>query len=155
MKHEQQLKIQALLDGELSPQETAQTAAWIESSPDAQALYHELRATSQLITQGEPIHTLSESRQFYWSQIDRQIQAAQTSEPSTSSPLPWWLKLLAPVSAAAALLAALVAINLSLKDPDLLASQEIESSLEEIRTFSFHAPQAGMTVVWVENRINW
>jgi anti-sigma factor RsiW len=154
MKHEQELKIQALLDAELPPEETSQIAAWIESDPSARALYHELSATKSLISGNESEHLVPDSREFYWSGIERQIRQ-QTPAPNRSSSHAWWLRLLAPATAAALLVLVVVTFRNSPGEDEAFAAQEIESTLEGVRTFSFHAPEAGMTVVWVQDRFNW
>jgi hypothetical protein len=78
MKHEDKLRIQAWMDGELAPKEAAQIATLIEENPEALALSEELRMVENALHFGEKSEILDDSRDFYWSQIERQID---TGEP--------------------------------------------------------------------------
>jgi len=75
MKHEDKLRIQAWMDGELAPKEAAQIATLIEQNPEALALSEELRVVENALHIGEKPALLDDSRDFYWSQIERQIDA--------------------------------------------------------------------------------
>jgi hypothetical protein len=77
MKQEDKLKIQAWMDGELAPKEAAQIATLIEQSPEALALSEELRVIENALHLGEKQANLDESRDFYWSQVERQIDAEE------------------------------------------------------------------------------
>lgn len=78
MNHEDKLRIQAWMDGELAPKEAAQIATLIEENPEALALSEELRMVENALHFGEKSEILDDSRDFYWSQIERQID---TGEP--------------------------------------------------------------------------
>ena len=78
MKHEDKLRIQSWMDGELAPKEAAQIATLIEENPEALALSEELRMVENALHFGEKSEILDDSRDFYWSQIERQID---TGEP--------------------------------------------------------------------------
>ena len=77
MKHEDKLRIQAWMDGELAPKEAAQIATLIEQNPEALALSEELRVVENALHFGEKPVILDDSRDFYWSQIERQIDAEE------------------------------------------------------------------------------
>ena len=77
MKHEDKLRIQAWMDGELAPKEAAQIATLIEENPEALALSEELRVMENALHFGEKPAILDDSRDFYWSQIERQIDAGE------------------------------------------------------------------------------
>jgi len=74
MNEEQQLKLQALLDGELPEREAREILAWTQRDTAAAALLAELRNTRQAISKFETHPTIPESREFYWSKIERGIQ---------------------------------------------------------------------------------
>ena len=74
MSEEQQLKLQAFLDGELSENDSREVAAWLARDADATALVGELRNTRQALAGFEPALKVPESREFYWSKIQREIQ---------------------------------------------------------------------------------
>lgn len=77
MKHEDKLRIQAWMDGELAPKEAARIATLIEQNPEALALSEELRVVENALHLGEKPAILDDSRDFYWSQIERQIDAEE------------------------------------------------------------------------------
>src|SRR5690349_21859011 len=89
MNQEMELKLQAWLDGELSPAEAGKMAALVETDGDARALYTELQQTSLALKGNEPEMRLPETREFYWSKIEREIARLETAP--ASSTLPWWL----------------------------------------------------------------
>ncbi len=65
------------MDGELAPKEAARIATLIEQNPEALALSEELRVVENALHLGEKPAILDDSRDFYWSQIERQIDAAR------------------------------------------------------------------------------
>jgi anti-sigma factor RsiW len=158
INHETELKLQAYLDGELSPGAAKAMADLVASDPGAQALYQELRIARSLLSGNELERKLPESREFYWSKIQRQIdrvestQAEGVTEPATPR---WWTRFLAPAGVLAALA---VFVAVALRSPEgggtflgLDDSHEIETPLEETSSFSFRSEAAAMTVVWVDS----
>src|SRR2546427_201539 len=101
MKLERELKLQALLDGELSARQARKVAAWLEADPQAQLLFNELKIAKSAMAGGEPELTLPESREFYWSKIQREIGRAEQAQVPFR-PLPGWIaawrRLLAPMA---------------------------------------------------------
>ena len=85
MKQEDRLKIQAWLDGELAPQESARIADLIDNDLEAKELADDLRAIQKALEVGEKQTVLEDSREFYWSQVERQIEA---EEPITENAQP-------------------------------------------------------------------
>jgi len=116
MKQEDRLKIQAWLDGELAPQESAIIADLVDSNLEAKAVAGELETIQKVLKSGENKVSLGDSRDFYWSQIHRQIEA-ENPEPlretapfaagSGESPLRWIL----PISSLAAISILIVNFN--------------------------------------------
>ena len=85
MKQEDRLKIQAWLDGELAPQESAIIADLVDSNLEAKAVADELETIQNILKSGENGAKLEDSRDFYWSQIQRQIESEEstaTKEPN-------------------------------------------------------------------------
>ena len=70
-----QLKLQAYLDGELNPDEARTMDALLASDSDAIALAEELRRTRDAIRGNELLAAAPPQRDFYWSQIEKQILA--------------------------------------------------------------------------------
>ena len=85
MNQEDRLKIQAWLDGELAPQESARIADLIDNDLEAKELADDLRAIQKVLEVGEKQAFLEDSREFYWSQVERQIEA---EEPITENTQP-------------------------------------------------------------------
>ena len=85
MKQEDRLKIQAWLDGELAPQESARIADLIDRDLEARELANDLRAVKKALEIGENKTVLDDTREFYWSQVERQIEA---EEPISDSVQP-------------------------------------------------------------------
>lgn len=107
MTNEQQLKLQAFLDGELPEAEAREILAWTQRDSAAASLLAELRNMRAAMAKSEPHLSLPESREFFWSKIEREIQRQepQIAEPEVSlfAMLRRWLL---PVAAAGALVIA-------------------------------------------------
>ena len=163
MNHETELKLQAYLDGELSPKEATRVAGQLAADAEAQALCAELRNTKASLAGNEPDLKLTESREFYWSKIAREIRRADGSETTKRRPVAasWWLRWVAPITGLAVLVVMLTLVDrLSLSPQTNLArlgfDHEIESSSEESSaSITFRSDRAGMTVVWLQNRENY
>ena len=136
MKQEDRLKIQAWLDGELAPKESARIADLIDNDLEAKELSEDLRAMQKALEVGEKTAVLEDSREFYWSQVERQIEAeepiTENAQPelvsgSLGNPLRW----LIPVGSLAAISAMMLNFNSINTTPDLLETGEpgIEISL--------------------------
>ena len=153
MKPELELKLQSYLDGELSSGEARDVAAAINSDPDAQALLRELKTTTAVLRENEPQMAVPESREFYWSKIERAIEHV---EPEPARPmLAFWYSLrrvIAPVASVALVLFLGIA---SFKfqgggsDPSSAYLAEVESLSEHVSSFSFRSQSQNMFVVWL------
>jgi hypothetical protein len=95
MKQEDRLKIQAWLDGELAPQESRKMADLVDLDSEAKSATEELKILKNLLKSGENEEKIEDSRDFYWSQVQRQIESekltaarepSQTRELVTHSP---------------------------------------------------------------------
>ena len=155
MNLEVQLKLQAFMDGELSSREGGEVAEWLAQTPEAQALAAELRLTRDFLAGQELERSVPETREFYWSQIERRLPAAD-APPEEAPPLvslTWWLRWLIPVGAAALLTFWLVSPP-GMDRPSNMAflegPEEIDTSVPDTSTVSFHAASEGVTVVWID-----
>ena len=148
-----ELKLQAYLDGELAVSEAEEISELLARDADARALCEELSHTRTALKGNELELALPETRQFYWSKIEREIQRLE-AQPKRAS-LPWWLALvqrhIAAISGAgvATLLVLVAALQMNWVSPDLL--EEIENPLEDTSSFSFRSESQKMTVVWISN----
>jgi anti-sigma factor RsiW len=156
INQETKFKLQAYLDNELSGAEARKVAAWLDRDAEGRALSAELSEIKTLLAGNELPKTLPESREFYWSRIERAIrqQEAGQEEPRDSlSGYSWWVRLVAPAMGVVVLLVAgLSLVRLNHRPTQVSYMYEIESPLENTGAISFHSQSAGMTVVWVESR---
>ena len=67
------IKLQAHLDGELTGRDAQQVTALLESDAEARALFNELQQTRTMLKGNEPEFRLPESREFFWSKIEREV----------------------------------------------------------------------------------
>ena len=77
MKTETCLEIQAYLDGELDSRRQKEAAALCDRDPEARALHASLENLRGVLQSHEPVHLVPDSREFYWSQIQKRIAAAE------------------------------------------------------------------------------
>lgn len=101
---EQQLQIQAFLDGELPGAEAREIAALIARDREVAALHAELKNTRRALAGAEQGITLPESREYYWSKIRRDLDRLESPPPVPAIPSLWQFfgRLLKPVAAVAA-----------------------------------------------------
>jgi len=151
MNDELKLKLQAWLDGELSPSQAEDVARTLASDPQAQRLVAELKAVKTALAGNESALKVPASREFYWSQIQRRIQQQEPVQPAHSfghSLLAHWRQLLIPVAGAAVGLA-IVAGSLKQPVPGSTFAETTATS-SEMEAVTFHDQKAGMTVVWLD-----
>lgn len=148
---ETQLKVQAYLDGELQGQELRQIEVLCSQDPEAKALLAELKMSRDLLAVGESVVQLPESRDFYWSKIQRGILAAQPADESDKAAGRrdvWWRRWLMPAGALAALA---IAAWLAGTQTGLVSAPgaHSESSLADTGAFTYRDFSAGTTLVWL------
>ena len=78
MDYDAQLKLQAFLDGELPEGEASKVTNWVARDREAAALLEELRNTRGALAGFEAGIQLPESREFFWSKVQRDIQRLET-----------------------------------------------------------------------------
>lgn len=147
------IKLQAYLDGELTGRDAQQVAALIEKDAEARALFTELQQTHAVLAANEPEFRLPESREFFWSKIEREISRLETAPAETRGPA--WLSFFrrhlgafAGTSVAAALVL-FAAFQMNVVPRDLF--EEIDNPLDETSSFSFRSESQKMTLVWISN----
>ena len=149
MNEEQQLKIQAFLDGELSEQESREMSALLARDEEATALSKELRNTRQVLKSSETNLHLPESREFYWSKIQREIERSERV-PSAAPRLSLfqiWRRIIVSAGAVAAL--ALVGIIAVKNISPVSGSPDSEMTVADSGAFTYHDYANGTTLVWV------
>jgi anti-sigma factor RsiW len=156
MNLEQQLKLQALLDGELPEREAREILAWTQRDADAAALLAELKNTRQAMAKSEPHLRVPESRDFFWSKIEREIQRLEpqtTSAPKVSF-FAAWRRFLLPASAIATLVIAGMLAHFSVPKAvvesvaDADDTPAVETTLASAAATTYRDAGEGTTLVW-------
>lgn len=147
------IRLQSYLDGELSGREAQAVASLIEIDAEARALFAELQQTRSVLRANEPEFRLPESREFFWSKIEREIERLEPA-PVASRGIAWLGFLrrhIAAVTGAsiAACLMVFMALQLNWVSPALF--EEIENPLEDTGSFSFRSESQKMTLVWISD----
>lgn len=149
MKLETNLKLQSYLDGELPERERRAVAEWLEREPQARALLAELQVTRDTLAANEPTLALPESREFYWSKIEREL--ARLEREPAPHPAPGWLgwlrRLLVPVGAMAVLALAATVFVWSPGQPR--TNGEFETVLADPGAATYRDYANGVTLVWL------
>jgi anti-sigma factor RsiW len=149
MDFDEQLKLQAFFDGELPEKEAREMAALLARDADAAALHGELRNTRQALKNFEPELKLPESREFYWSKIEREIERLQLVEAPVEavSLFKRLRRIFIPVGAMAALvLAGVLAVHQFSGGAHPIA---VNAILADAGAFTYRDQAEGMTVVWL------
>ena len=153
MNNENLLKLQAYLDHELAPEEAAQVRDWLSMDPEAQAVFQGLRETKTLLAGNELLTKVPETREFYWSKIQREIARldVDSERGSPSVWAKWWMRYALPFAGVALMTLVLLTITKTTSGPLAGYFHEIETPLEEASAITFHSQTAGMTVVWIDS----
>ena len=151
MKQEDRLNIQAWLDGEISSKKAAEIAEAVETDASARTLADELKAVESALKIGEKPTFVDDTREFYWEQIERQINAEELmpvakNEPNLASAHSGsLLRWLIPVGSLAAIFAIMLNFDsVNSADPDQSLDEVIAPSppgLNELGVFNFEASQ--------------
>ena len=160
MNSEVELELQAYLDGELAGAEARRIEQLLARDAEAKALFQELKTTKSLLAGNEPECKLADSREFYWSKIERAIESAEKLEPATSGTVPAWLngwrRYLAPMAGVAAVIALGVGTAKMYDAATMNGSArhlaEIVNLSDETGSYSFRSQSENMFVVWVYDR---
>lgn len=151
MKHEFELKLQAWLDGEMPADEAARFSQAVASDPEASALLAELTIIKTAMHGNELSVKVPDTREFYWSQIEREILRQEPKAASAPAPKPSFLtqlrRFLVPLTGTAAVVALLVvSVKQSIPAPSFT---EITMTSSDMETMTFHDQSSKMTVVWL------
>ena len=143
---EQLLDLQAYVDGELTEERRRQVEAALPADLDAQELVTGLRQLGTLIRAHEPVATVPASREFYWSQIRRQIEAEQPKAPAASAAL-GWLRWLIPAMGVAAV-AVVVSTQQVPREMTLAGGGDV--TVVDVSSTVFRSESDGVTVHWIQ-----
>jgi len=150
---EAQLKLQAFMDGELSVRETSEVRDLLERNPEARALLAELRNTKAALAGNEAECRLPESREFFWSKIEREIQrSSRPARPVVSqSWFAWFRRHLLPVSGIA-LVSCLLALAALRSGGSSAQMGEMELNADDMSSYTYRDQQQKITMVWLSDR---
>jgi anti-sigma factor RsiW len=151
MDYNAKLKLQAFLDGELPEAEASEVANSVARDREAAAVLEELRNTRDGLAGFETGIQLPESREFFWSKVQREIQRLEKPAPK-SAPAPLfarWRRLLVPASAFALVFFAAVALIQPVGQSGRTSPADIETALADAGAFTYRDYSAGTTLVWL------
>lgn len=139
-----ELKLQALLDGELDAREVREVEALLTQDAQSAALMQELKWTKGALVGNDAEMSLPETREFFWSKIERTI-AFEEKQAAAPAERAWWLKLLYPATG----LAAMVAVMFVVSGGRTTDGADSESVTEDVNAVSFRSESEKMSVVYV------
>jgi anti-sigma factor RsiW len=147
MKAGFEIKLQAYLDGELSEGEAREVEASLANDVEGRSLLSELRNTNAALAVFEAEMRLPESREFYWSKIQREIQRQEKTEPARPVKVFFWQRFLVPAGAFAVLaIAALLAVT---QPGSGVGSPLVETFLADSGAVTYRDDTEKTTVVWL------
>lgn len=155
MNWEQQLELQAWVDGELSESAARRVAAMVQTNARARTLAEELKMARAFISANEPVVAVPESRDFYWSQIRRRIESAEkVREPAAG--FSWsllWRRLATPLTGLALVVFLGVISFNSFRSPVIDDGSrfmvEVENLSEDVGSISYRSQSENMFVVYL------
>jgi anti-sigma factor RsiW len=146
MKKDLQLQLQAYLDGELPSGEAQAVRDLLMGDAAARDLLVELTNTRDAVVAHEATIKLPESREFYWSKIQREISREAQAAPAVNFSLAAWLRrVLIPAGAMAA-----VAIAVMLSLPHSSGAGDYSTTSSGAAAFTYHNYDTGTTLVWLD-----
>ena len=158
-ENEIQLKVQALVDGELTGREAEELLSRLESDAGLKALHTRLTVVRGLMVDAELPRTLPESGDFHWSQISKAIEREERQTKRLARPASGAKRLLrwmVPMAGAACLLLLLTLQQTT--QPYLSISlgsdHELELSIEDLDVMTFNTGDDNMSVVWLDYSID-
>jgi len=147
------LDLQAYVDGELPEERRRQIEATLPSDLDARELVAGLRQLGTLIRAHEPTATVPVSREFYWSQIRRQIEAqteaqARSGQPkaAAASAALGWLRWLLPALGVAAVV---VVVSMRQSPGEMTLAGGGDVTLGDVSSTVFRSESDGVTAHWI------
>jgi anti-sigma factor RsiW len=146
MDYQEQLKLQAHLDGELPKTESRELAARLARDQSAGALLNELRQTRDAMAGFEEGIRLPETRDFYWSKIKRNIQRLDAPVPDARPSIPLIARLRRLLVPAAGVALLVIAVMLVVPSDQ---STTLETALADPGAMIYHDYSAGATFVWL------
>ena len=153
MTEEAQLRLQAFLDGELPEKDASEVAAWLARDSEATNLLAELRNTRKALADYEPALKPPESREFYWSKIQREIQRSEPvrAPAKRTSVFALLRRVLVPLGSVAvlAIVGLLAFQQFSGSGHGETPRAQVSAMLANVSAFTYRDQGQGMTVIWL------
>jgi anti-sigma factor RsiW len=147
MDYQDQLKLQAYFDGELPEGESREMANRLARDPGTAALLNELRQTREAMSGFEDAIRVPEARDFYWSNIKREIERQDAHAAETRPSVPLIARLRRFLVPAAGLALLMIAGILTVQWPP--EEPAPETALADPGAMIYHDYSAGATFVWL------
>jgi anti-sigma factor RsiW len=151
MDYNAQLKLQAFLDRELPEREATEVANGLAQDCEAAALLEELLNTRGALAGAEEGIRMPESREFFWSKVQREIERLDAT-PAKPAPAPLfglWRRFLVPASGLALVVVAGLMVTRPFGPATRGPSTDIETALADSGAFTYRDYSAGTTLVWL------
>lgn len=154
MGYDDQLRLQTFLDGELPEKEAREVAALIARDAEARALFNELKNTRHALAASQHRPRVPESREFYWSKVQREIERREPGPQATlvgksSSIFTLLRRLGLPASVVAALALAVFFVGSELGMFGVARGATATMTTTTAGAFTYQDYAHGMTLVWL------
>ena len=154
-ENEIQLKVQALVDGELTGREAEVLQQRINDDAKLQHLHAKLTQMRGLISDSELPRPLPESWDFYWNKIAETIEREESAGERAAPPAPasrWLLRWLTPLVGVSAVVLLLTLQQPTAPDLGIMLSgdHELELSSDEIDVMTYNTEDDSMSIVWLD-----
>ena len=154
-ENEIELKVQALVDGELTGRETKALQKRINDDAKLHQLHARLTQMRWLIADSELPRPLPESGDFYWNKIAETIEHEKRAGERPSPPTPasrWLLRWLTPLVGVSAVVLLLTLQQPTAPDLGIMLSgdHELELSSDEIDVMTYNTDDDSISIVWLD-----
>ena len=151
-ENEIELKIQALVDGELTKFEAGKLRDRIKNDIRLQILHERLMQMKDLISKHEMPRVLPESSDFYWSKIAQEIEVGGSAAQSSAQTLgmKWVFRRLAPLLGIASVALLITLQGPNLPDLGIVLDHNHELLTGEIDVMTFNSADDSMSIVWID-----
>ena len=151
MDYDAQLKLQAFLDGELPEGEASEVASGWPGTVRRRPCWRSCATRARPWRGSKTGIQLPESREFFWSKVEREIQRLETPapEPARTPFFALLRRFLVPASALALVFTATVMLIRPAGPSGRTAAAEIETALADSGAFTYRDYSAGTTLVWL------
>jgi len=160
-ENENELKVQALVDGELTGAEAEALRERMETDDRLRELHAQLTAVRGLMAGAELPRALPELGDFHWNQISEAIRREERQTKRVARPASganWLLRWVTPLVGVACILLLFTSLSRHNEPPDLgirlVSDHELELSADEIDVMTFNTGDDNISIVWLDISID-